>query len=102
VLETFTLSTFAQYLGQKFRIGLDSAHRLEVELIEANSLGEGPSGGEESKKRAPFSLVFRGPKDLLLPQRIYPFEHEGLGSFPIFIVPIGVDENGLRYEAVFT
>lgn len=91
VLETFTLSTFSPYLGQTFRLALDSSRRLEVELIEATGVGEG----------RPFSLVFRGPKDLRLPQRIYPFEHDRLGAFDLFIVPIGLDEHGLRYEAVF-
>jgi len=98
MLETFTLSMFAPHLGKKFAIRLDEAKRLELELIETNALGgNGTTGG-----RAPFSLIFRGPKDSLLPQRIYPFEHEALGAFSIFIVPIGVDEKGLRYEAVFT
>jgi hypothetical protein len=46
--------------------------------------------------------VFRGPGDVLLPQRIYRMEHEEIGVFDLFLVPIGPDEIGLRYEAIFT
>jgi len=36
-----------------------------------------------------------------LPQRMYNFDLGQLGSFDIFIVPIGPDSSGMRYEAVF-
>jgi len=29
-------------------------------------------------------------------------EHPGIGTFELFLVPIGPDEKGLRYEAIFT
>jgi hypothetical protein len=99
MLETFTLSTFKPHVGKKFSIRLDEMKQVELHLVEANALGGDRATGD---RRVPFSLVFQGPKDFLLPQRIYPFEHEALGAFEIFIVPIGVDEKGLRYEAVFT
>jgi hypothetical protein len=91
VLATCTLSTFSPYLGQTFRLTLDDARRLDLELLEATGESEG----------RPFSIVFRGPKNPRLPQRIYRFEHDRLGAFDLFIVPIGIDEHGLRYEAVF-
>ena len=33
---------------------------------------------------------------------MYRVEHEDIGSFEIFLVPIGPDEKGMKYEAVFT
>jgi hypothetical protein len=54
------------------------------------------------ERRAPFSIVFRGPATPILPQRIYRLEHPAIGSFDLFLVPIGPDERGLRYEAIFT
>ena len=48
-----------------------------------------------------YPLVFRGPRDTLLPQRIYRFEHESIGDLDVFIVPIGPDDEGMLYEAVF-
>jgi hypothetical protein len=67
-----------------------------VELIEVS---EGAGAG---LSRSPFSLVFRGGPSPPLPQRIYRVEHEALGALDIFLVPIGPDEVGQRYEAVFT
>jgi hypothetical protein len=37
----------------------------------------------------------------VLPQATYPVEHDELGRMEIFLVPIGPDGSGMRYEAVF-
>ncbi len=95
MLESFTVQTFSRHLGSTFRIHPDASSSLGFELISATRLGEGSAG-------RPFSIVFRGPGDVLLPQRIYRMEHEEIGVFDLFLVPIGPDEEGLRYEAVFT
>lgn len=101
-LDKLTKDAFAKFLGSKFHIHIDAAKRLEVELIEAVALNSRSGGGGLPLKREPFSVVFRGPKDSCLPQRTYKFEHDLLGPIEIFIVPIGPDEVGMRYEAVFT
>ena len=67
-------------------------------LIEAHALGAGSAG---STGRAPFSLVFRAPRDVSLEQRIHRLEHGELGVLELFLVPIGPDAVGLRYEAIF-
>jgi hypothetical protein len=96
VLEDFTVETFAPRVGETFRVDTGSA-TVEMCLTEVTeSEGAGPSG------RTPFSLVFLDAGGEVLPQHIYPFEHDELGSFEIFIVPIGQDPDGVRYEAVFT
>jgi hypothetical protein len=51
--------------------------------------------------RTQFSLVFRGGPDPPLQQRIYCLEHEQLGALDLFLVPLGPDAAGQRYEAVF-
>ena len=101
MLESFTLQTFSEHLGSTFRIYPDSSNPLEVELISATGLGERPDR-ESPGRRQPFSIVFRGPGDVLLPQRIYRIEHDHIGTFELFLVPIGPDGKGLRYEAIFT
>ncbi len=99
MLESFTLETFAPHLDEPFRLHLDAGDPLDLRLVEATPLGgsTSPGGG-----RAPFSLVFRGPHAPVLPQRIYRLEHEAIGTFEIFLVPIGPDQAGTRYEAIFT
>ena len=102
MLESFTIHTFSGHLGGKFCVYPDASNSpLEVELISATALG-GSAGCEPPARRQPFSIVFRGPGDVLLPQRIYRIEHEEIGAFDLFLVPIGLDEEGLRYEAIFT
>ena len=100
-----TLAQFSGLVGGRFRVRDAAGGPVEVELIRATALGPPPSpgpGGADGRGRAePFALVFRGPEAPLLPQRIYRFEHADLGTPEIFIVPIGPDERGHRYEAVF-
>jgi hypothetical protein len=93
------LSTFEPRLGESFRIALDDGRRIDVELIEAAaSRGSAPPS---EGLREPFAIVFRGPYEPVLPQRIYRIEHDELGPLEIFLVPIGPDVLGMRYEAVF-
>ena len=96
MLEDFTVRTFSKHLGDAFRVHPEDSDPLDVELISANELGEEPRGGR------PFSVVFRGSADVALPQRTYRMERAGIGEFEIFLVPIGPDEKGPRYEAIFT
>lgn len=94
VLDHVTVETFAPAIGEPFALGGAATGRLELE--EAAAVGSPAPGG-----RAPFRLVFRGPVDPVLPQRIYRLEHPSTGALEIFLVPIGRDEAGTRYEAIF-
>lgn len=95
MLESFTVETFSGRLGEPFRVYPDTSTPLEVELVSATGSEESTADGR------PFSIVFRGPIGTPLPQRIYRMEHAGIGSFELFLVPIGPDAEGLLYEAVF-
>ena len=99
MLESFTLETFSERLCETFHLYPEDQEPLEVELISATALGARP---DEGRLRQPFSIVFRGPGDVLLPQHTYRMEHPEIGDFELFLVPIGPDEKGLRYEAIFT
>ena len=94
-LGALTADTFAPLRGESFRIAPGDVPEFEVELIE---IKEGAAGAS----RTQFSLLFRGGSDPPLPQRIYRVEHEELGPLDIFLVPLGPDDVGQRYEAVFT
>lgn len=83
---------FAASVGDRFSIEADGAV-LTAELVEAEPLGGVPG--------RPFTLLFRVADDRPLPQRIYPLEHDCLGRFELFLVPVGADRDGTRYEAVF-
>jgi hypothetical protein len=98
MLDKLRSADFAPYLNQTFDLYYGGAEPLGVELIEVTDL---KSRGGDSDHRAPFSIVFRGPTDNLLPQKIYRIEHEKMGTLDIFLVPIMPDKLGLRYEAIF-
>jgi hypothetical protein len=106
MLDKLRSDDFQPYLNQKFVITDAGLEPIEIELIEVSDYSY--SRQQDTTKRKPFSVVFRGPKQdnegrlSYLPQRIYRIEHEQMGTFDIFIVPIGPDDVGMRYEAVFS
>jgi hypothetical protein len=96
MLEDFTIETFAARVGERFRIRFEAGGPAEAELVEVTPVGLPAEG-----VRTPFSLVFRGPAGASQPQRIYRVEHDELGDFELFLVPIAPDDEGPLYEAVF-
>jgi hypothetical protein len=94
-VDPLCLETFAPLAGSAFSVGA-GGHGVSLELVEVNalrSLGDVP--------RAPFSLLFAGPQEPLLPQATYTLTHAQLGDVDIFIVPVSQDAGGVRYEAIF-
>ena len=105
MLEPVTLEMFTPLLHDTFRLSHDAAPDLDLplELIEATEVRDtGPQHPLGEQRRTPFALVFRGPPDSILPQRSYRLSHATLGTFEVFIVPIGRDAQGVRYEVIFT
>jgi hypothetical protein len=91
-IQSAVAATFAEHLNSTFRLQHQPA-TTELELLEVS---DGSTDGHVN-----FSLLFRGPLQPLLLQQIYPVEHDRLGRFDLFIVPIRRDAHGLYYEAVF-
>lgn len=54
-------------------------------------------------ERLPFSLVFKTVGTLNgFPQGMYVMENHTIGNLDVFLVPIGPDPDGMKYEAVFS
>ena len=87
-----------KHLGDTFRVAAESGETLDLVLVEAAAIG---SERSYSQREEPFAVEFRGPSDPILPQGILKLEHEDLGTMELFLVPVGPDDEGLRYEAVF-
>jgi len=95
-------SDFEPLLNQTFQIHYGNGETLSVTLAEVIA-GKNPSSSDESgEPYYPFSLVFQSDTTSYLPQHTYRIEHEQLGSHDIFIVPLGPNAQGMRYEAVFS
>ena len=108
-LETLTAEDFRLHQGTKFRMTTEKresgpAGHSEIELTDISENSSAPPGAS----RTPFSVVFHGPLEPVLPQGIYRLEHEQFGTLELFLVPIGPNEvapgqapTAMRYEAVF-
>jgi hypothetical protein len=102
VLDALTVDTFAPAVGDVFVLEHGEGGPLELELREARLIDAGAPAVGADGARAPFSLLFRGPLDPVLPQQIHRLRHHALGALEIFIVPVARTAEGVDYEAIFT
>ena len=72
----------------------DGEPRVELELVAANDLGGSP-------RQVQFSISFEGTRETPLSQGCYSLQHDALGVFDLFLVPIGREDDRVIYEAVF-
>lgn len=96
MLDTLTHDEFAKHLNKMYTIS-DESNSYEIELVKTEELGQ--SAKPENRKS--FSILFRGKSEESLPQQTYKFNGDGLEDQLIFLVPLGPDEKGFLYEAVF-
>jgi len=85
---------FAAQLNTNFRVQIDDANPLDLVLTTVSEL-------TTSERQEQFAIVFRGPLEMFLGQGLREFEHDEMGHFKLFLVPISKDDNGFYYEAVF-
>ena len=102
MLDELRSDDFAQRLDQTFYLCAAPDERLEATLIDVSKVKSKSEGASSPSGREPFSVVFRLGDNTYLQQSIYRVEHEEMGALDLFLVPIGPDETGMRYEAVFT
>jgi hypothetical protein len=97
MLDTLTIESFEPHVGTSFWLH-ENGHKVELRLTRAARV----MASEAARlKRTAFSLYFLGP--LLLPQQIYHLTHDGFPEpLDLFLVPLGPDAGGFKYEAVFT
>jgi len=103
--EVLTIEHFRPLKDKPFCLELEEVGRIELVLCEVTDLGPRTGVGDSGRDRT-FSLMFRsgllGPeKNMYLTQGTYKLGQEDLGSLDIFLVPIGPDKAGMRYEAIF-
>ena len=102
---TLVRSTFLQHVGETFYVRPESAPALAVQLAEVRDL----PGAGLNRMKAPvssytennFSILFRGPGGRSLEQGTYAFQHDRIGAFPLFVVPMDQEGEARYYEAIF-
>lgn len=92
-----TLADFTALCGERFAVQQTGVDGLWADLVEAQPLGGPPCNG-----RQPFSLLFTGPAAPALPQCTYRLAHAQMPALDIFLVPVGADASGVRYQAIFS
>lgn len=102
-VDQLTWGKFSTLLKSRFKVQAGPSGLLELELEEANAFPSRPSpkSAAGAVRTEGFSLIFSGPITPLLPQGIYRFEHEQLGRFDLFIVPVACSADAASYEVVF-
>jgi len=99
-----------------FEPHVGSTFAVSGSAVAVSAAGDGGAGGggfsvvlaEVSRGRAggptrePFTLTFAGGPNPPSAQGMHRLEHDALGGFDLFLVPIGPGADGRhRYEAVF-
>lgn len=98
MLDTLTKEVFEKYLNTTFHIQFQPEVVLEAELIQVRSLQ-----GDSPLERPPFALLFRtAQQGQYYTQATFMLSHPELESIPIFLSPLGPDEKGMTYEAIFS
>ena len=97
MLESLTLGDFFERIGEEFLVAAGET-TVDLVLVETTDFARRENPGP---RRSPFSLIFRGPSAPVLAQKTYALENAALGRLEIFLVPIGPDASGMRYEAIF-
>lgn len=96
--EVLNYEILAEQLNTKFALTgtteTGTTEPFELELIEI-------SEPTVTASQIYFYLFFRGDKKSKLLQGSYQMTHTRLGTIILFIVPIALESNGFKYEAVF-
>lgn len=98
MLENLTIADFQPHLNKEFSI------RFTPEAIHPAQLTRlTPWGSENDKFRQPFTLEFETDlKEIYYLQGMFVLIHPDKGNLELFMVPIGMGGNGMRYEVVFS
>jgi len=92
-----TEAEFSNHVDTKFGVMIDGGP-LELELVQVKGYTGNPDDQQGMER---FSLFFSGPAQPSLPQATYSLDHDTMGTFALFLVPIKPTGEGSRYEAVF-
>jgi hypothetical protein len=96
MVEKLSHEDFENRVGEKFTATTPDGNALHLTLTDVSVRGEAAEG-----HRTPFSIEFRDEAHEHVPQQTLAVEHGEMGQFDLFLVPLGPDPRGMRYEAVF-
>jgi len=93
--EHLNAQSFSDHLHTTFQMNVAEGTSLPLELVEVIEYTNNP-------KLDQFCLILRGPRDPWVQQKIYTLEHAALGKMDLFVAPLGFDDQGMRYQIIFS
>ncbi|WP_286967009.1 DUF6916 family protein [Flavobacterium sp. UBA4854] len=97
-ISLLSANKFNSMLNKVFVIKFSEEIQHDAELISVTEFDS-----YSPLQRTPFSLVFRTQqKDEYYEQGIFNIIHPEEGNLELFLTPLGFDEVGMKYEAVFS
>jgi len=99
-LGEFTLEEAQALVNNVFTLSVNGTDHL-LKLFEAASIELRARRKSQLPKRSPLSVYFLGPREPVLAQGTYVLQSDAARFEMLFITPIGRDEEGTEYEAVF-
>jgi hypothetical protein len=93
-----TAEEFKPHLNTLFRLQVNAPKPIDLTLVAVESR---PSDPTEEQGMERFSVFFLGSPEFLLPQNTYRLAHPEMGEFEVFLVAVGKEADGYRYEAVY-
>jgi hypothetical protein len=93
-----TAEEFKQHLNTLFRLQVNAPKPIDLTLVGVEAR---PGNTTEEQGMERFSVFFSSSLEFLLPQSTYRLAHPEMGEFEVFLVAIGQEADGYRYEAVY-
>jgi hypothetical protein len=95
VVDSPSPADFEPLVGQRFELVPPTGGSLEIVLTSCQA------GVASAGDRVPVSRVFHAGRGPVVGQQICRLRHPELGELELFVVPIGPDPDGMRYEIIF-
>lgn len=95
-------ATFAAHLNTTFLLQPEQSSELPVKLIEVADKGPATKRRQKLAQQGKecFAVIFEGRHAAALKQGTYHFQHDALGQFQLFVVPVQSKRGRHFYEAV--
>ena len=94
-------AAFAGQVGTDFHVRLGADQGVDLRLASVSDLAPPPAAAPQpASGREGFSLLFRGPERPAVPQGSHTVDHARIGTFLVFLVPVGPRGSAPSYEAV--
>jgi hypothetical protein len=91
----YKYATFAPLAGSAFEVRHEGKPVMVIQLVSVTA-------GPKSDRVDQFSLLFHGPAKPILAQQTVQVHHDVIGDLSLFLVPLGVDGDAVRYESIFS